>query len=50
MHSFKTKYKKHGALEQSEFAVSRPGNLFEITSALFYEIDITWNSVYCTLT
>jgi len=41
MHSFKTKYKKHRALEQSEFAVSHLGNLLEITSALFYEIDVT---------
>jgi len=35
MHSFKTKYKKHWTLEQTEFAVSHPGNLLEITSALF---------------
>jgi hypothetical protein len=41
MHSFKTKYKKHGALEQTEFAVTHPGNLLEITSALFYETDVT---------
>jgi len=41
IHSFKTKYKKHGTLGQTEFAVSHAGNLLEITSALFYETDVT---------
>jgi hypothetical protein len=41
MHSFTPEYKKHGALEQTEFAVIHLGNLLEITSALFYETDVT---------
>ena len=48
IHSFKTKYKKHGTSERTELALSHPGNLLEITSALFYETDVTLNSVYCT--
>jgi len=37
MHSFKTKYKKHRALEQTEFAISHPGNLLEITKLTLLE-------------